>query len=350
MTNRVFDNATEFAISTTGQTLTSTNAYRNRWSENVVESLRQSGVFSGRFAEPSNTPPVDTTLIWTDTSGQTAQGQEPPVYRAFNSGTSTWELATFNDIWAGVTGDVVTLSTSQTVTGNKTFSGTITIDSNVPWHNGSVAAQIATLTAETALATGDEFPLNNVSGPNARKTTLQSLFNAINVLTAETAPAVDDVLALFDTSGSAADKMTLANLLKVINALTEDTSPDLAADFVPVFDTSAGDVKKVAPGNLGQQFFKAWASVTVTAGTPSVDSSFNVSSITDNGTGNYTINFTNSLSGTDYAVIMGIEDATPITLTGFYDTRATGSVGVGFQQAGVGSVDPDGFSIAILEA
>lgn len=45
----------------------------------------------------------------------------------------------------------------------------------------------------------------------------------------------------------------------------------------------------------------AWVNFNGT-GTVAIRSSYNVSSITDNGTGDYTVNFTNALSDTNYAV------------------------------------------------
>ena len=45
---------------------------------------------------------------------------------------------------------------------------------------------------------------------------------------------------------------------------------------------------------------KAWVNFNGT-GTVSIRASYNVSSITDNGTGQYTINFTNAFSDTNYA-------------------------------------------------
>jgi hypothetical protein len=51
-------------------------------------------------------------------------------------------------------------------------------------------------------------------------------------------------------------------------------------------------------------------------GTVAIRASFNVSSITDNGTGNYTINFTNAMSDVNYAGVAGggtyISTATPV--------------------------------------
>jgi hypothetical protein len=48
---------------------------------------------------------------------------------------------------------------------------------------------------------------------------------------------------------------------------------------------------------------KAWVSVTTTG---TIKASYNVSSITANGTGDYTINFTNAFSDTNYAFVGSI--------------------------------------------
>jgi hypothetical protein len=47
---------------------------------------------------------------------------------------------------------------------------------------------------------------------------------------------------------------------------------------------------------------KAWVNFNGT-GTVAIRASGNVSSITDNGTGNYTVNFTNAMPDTNYAVL-----------------------------------------------
>jgi len=48
---------------------------------------------------------------------------------------------------------------------------------------------------------------------------------------------------------------------------------------------------------------KAWVNFNGT-GTVAINSSFNVSSITDNGTGQYTINFTTAMPNTNYATVV----------------------------------------------
>lgn len=48
---------------------------------------------------------------------------------------------------------------------------------------------------------------------------------------------------------------------------------------------------------------RAWVNFNGVSGSVAVRASFNVSSITRNGTGDYTVNFTNAFSDTNYAVV-----------------------------------------------
>lgn len=77
--------------------------------------------------------------------------------------------------------------------------------------------------------------------------------------------------------------------------------------------------------NCIQGSAKAWINFNGT-GTPAVRASYNVSSITDNGTGDYTINFTNALADTNYAVNYSCSYAGsgsgPMTQTDTYTTSS----------------------------
>ncbi len=66
-----------------------------------------------------------------------------------------------------------------------------------------------------------------------------------------------------------------------------------ASSAAPVFQNSSGTEKG--------QLAKFWVAFQGT-GTVSIESDFNVSSITDNGTGDYTISFDNSFSSNVYCV------------------------------------------------
>lgn len=54
----------------------------------------------------------------------------------------------------------------------------------------------------------------------------------------------------------------------------------------------------------GQQACKAWVNFNGT-GTVAIRDSYNVSSITDNGTGYYTVNFTTAMTDTNYCAVCG---------------------------------------------
>ena len=81
-----------------------------------------------------------------------------------------------------------------------------------------------------------------------------------------------------------------------------------------------------APANgstLALQSAKAWVNFNGTlTGTISPRSSYNVSSITKNGTGDYTVNFTTPIADTNYAyAIDGITSPTTFSTTSFRYSR-----------------------------
>ena len=73
--------------------------------------------------------------------------------------------------------------------------------------------------------------------------------------------------------------------------------------------TSAGSIVVTGEGgstttNLQQGLCKAWYDLDET-GTAALDDNFNCASVTDNGTGAFTIAWTNSMSNTTYASLFG---------------------------------------------
>lgn len=108
-----------------------------------------------------------------------------------------------------------------------------------------------------------------------------------------------------------------------IHAYTEDTTPDGTADFWLMYDVSAKLPKKVKPSSFGataaQQETPTGTGVYVTpsiqqrhpsaikaavsidgTGTVAINASYNVTSITDNGTGDYTANLTTAFSAATF--------------------------------------------------
>jgi len=63
--------------------------------------------------------------------------------------------------------------------------------------------------------------------------------------------------------------------------------------------------KALSPGLVAGQLCRAWVNFDGT-GTVAIRAAYNVSSITDNGTGNYTVNFATAMPDDDYCVSTGI--------------------------------------------
>jgi hypothetical protein len=93
-----------------------------------------------------------------------------------------------------------------------------------------------------------------------------------------------------------------------------------AAATAPVFQDSAG----TAIGTLA----RAWVNFNGT-GTPEIRASFNVSSITDGGVGNFTINFSNQMEDASYCVLSVVNEGTSVTIrTSQFGTQTTSNVQV----------------------
>lgn len=109
--------------------------------------------------------------------------------------------------------------------------------------------------------------------------------------------------------------------------------------------TVGGNSEMVAPGTPSLYACRAWVNFNGT-GVPAIRASGNVSSITDNGTGNYTVNFSASMPDANYAVSGSV--------TAFFGgaslgtvSQATGGVQVATSSNG-GSFDPDQVHVAIF--
>jgi hypothetical protein len=87
------------------------------------------------------------------------------------------------------------------------------------------------------------------------------------------------------------------------NDATSLTSAVLAANSVGATQIANGSVTAVKLGtNEQKQICKAWVNFNGTTSPGTIRSSYNVSSVTKNGTGDYTVNFTSALSDANYSV------------------------------------------------
>lgn len=109
--------------------------------------------------------------------------------------------------------------------------------------------------------------------------------------------------------------------------------------------------RSVPVATVAQGSAKAWVNFNGT-GTVAIRAAFNVTSITDDATGIYTLNFTTALPDANYAVLSmssSVTGAPPVTMHQFQNTPATASsVKIYADVSGTGQVDPPNVYVAIF--
>jgi hypothetical protein len=115
--------------------------------------------------------------------------------------------------------------------------------------------------------------------------------------------------------------------------------------------------------NVAKRTAKAWVNfdgTTNTGGNCTIQSDFNVSTVADNGTGDYTINFTSALEDANYAVSFGINSqgtnntalqccVKATSLAGSPSLKTTTQLTIVVGNGGsLGNLDPQNVSVIIL--
>ena len=104
-------------------------------------------------------------------------------------------------------------------------------------------------------------------------------------------------------------------------------------------DTSGNN--NSTPEEIGKGRAKAWANFDGTASNiSSTLTGYNVSSITDTGTGQYTVNFTTAFANSNYAVSHGATFSTGDGYYHWYDHESANSIGIRFIHTGGAYIDP----------
>lgn len=131
--------------------------------------------------------------------------------------------------------------------------------------------------------------------------------------------------------------------------------PDADGDVLLSSSDLTAQVKTAtsASGTAPIYSARAWVNFNGT-GTVAIRAAGNVTSITDNGTGNYTVNFTNALPDANYSVNAQIRDNGASTFTGGLSggaglsTKTTSAVQVCSATTGGTLTDTSEFNIAIF--
>jgi hypothetical protein len=128
------------------------------------------------------------------------------------------------------------------------------------------------------------------------------------------------------------------NAKGIITSATTGTFSSTPADgsiTFPMLSTSGTEANNVA-----KRTAKAWVNFNGT-GTPAIRSDFNVSSITDHGTGDQSVNFDAAFADSNYCAVIGFEqvDAASSTMAAGIKTMSTSSVRIKCERSNGGDED-----------
>jgi hypothetical protein len=251
------------------------------------------------------------------------------------------------------------------LSGNASGTGTLTIAA--PNTNSDATINLPTVT-------GGDFIVSNASGnvgigtssPGAKLDLWNSSSagggNTLRFTNATTSIASEGIIGKIEFYSEDASAPG-ASVKAFIASVSEGTSPDGALVFATDTNTgtptermrisSNGQQQSVIPGGTTlypEYKCRAWVNFNGT-GTVAIRASGNVSSITDNGTGNYTVNFTTAMPDADYSTLVA---ASSIGSNTSVDTWANGyvftttSVRIEVESNSSAAVDRDHVSVAIF--
>ena len=93
--------------------------------------------------------------------------------------------------------------------------------------------------------------------------------------------------------------------------------------------------------NEQKQIAKAWVNFNGTTSPGTIRSSFNVSSVTKNGTGNYTVNFTTAMNDVNYTTVGTCNNFSTILGAPYVSSQTINSI-----QISTGSISPALFDVS----
>ena len=261
----------------------------------------------------------------------------------YGTATGTRLVSTNATITTGtITTGVIPTLTSSTATFGTTTSTAATITSGTITNLASTTGTIATLNSTT----GTIATLNSITGTIA---TLNSTTGTIGNLSTTLAGdfSISAGTGTLGTTGVTAGTYGSAS---AIPFLTVDAKGRITSATSGTFSSTppAGSVtfntlstSATEADNTAKRVAKAWVNFDGTnafspnPSTTAIRASFNVSSITDGGTGNFTVNFTASMSDANYAVF--VSSRPPASTNGglivVHDTTAPTTASVTFNCA-----------------
>jgi hypothetical protein len=200
-----------------------------------------------------------------------------------------------------VDGMTITISTSKTI-------NTLTINANTGQSivgggaqslgNNQDITYIYRLTDTTWYSYSGSLPLAKTVDVNGTRTT-GTVTSGTAALTVASATGINE--GDYITGEGIAPGTYVTALSGTGVTMSANANATLSADPVTFYSTG----KAVTPASIGGQLCRAWVNFNG-AGTVTILAAYNVTSITDNGTGLYTANFTTAMPDVNYSAVLGV--------------------------------------------
>jgi len=244
--------------------------------------------------DPSPTYPTVAYMPWADTS--------TGLYKIRNAANNNWITlfkldGTFTDITLSAQGD---LRFADSDSSNwVAFQAPATVASNVTWTlpaaDGTSGQFLSTNGSGTLSWSGTTTTFASTSEVGGTHTT-GSVTSGTTSLTVASATGI--VAGMYVVGEGITPGTTVSSIASTTVTLSANANTTLSSDPVAFYIAN----KSLSPGLVAGQLCRAWVNFNGTS-TVAIRASYNVSSITDNGTGDYTVNFTTAMPDANYAAV-----------------------------------------------
>jgi hypothetical protein len=234
------------------------------------------------------------------------------------TGALTYGTATGNRTVS--TSATITTGTIPSLTAGTTTSTAATITNGTITNGTITTALIPTLTAGTTTGTAGIFTSGTVATFNSTSGTVVTLNSTTSTITNLSTTLAGDFTISQGTATLATSGATAGTYGSVtaIPFITVDAKGRITSATTGTFSSTPADgsitfaklsTSTTEADNVAKRTAKAWVNFNGT-GTVAIRDDFNVSSITDNATGNYTVNFSSSLTTSSYACVAQADGVT----------------------------------------
>ena len=252
---------------------------------------------------------------WTSIALENGSAAAPSLYfkdsgtdtGVYSSGTDALDFATGGTRRVGISsgGDVTIygqgdLRLADSDSSNwVAFQAPATVSSNVTWTlpaTDGANGQALKTNGSGTLTWGDAGAAVATRADVDGVHTTGSITSGTTSLTVASATGI--VAGMVVTGEGITPGTTVSSIASTTVTLSANAGATLSSDPVGFYDNT----KALSPGSVGGQLARAWVNFDGT-GTVAIRASYNVSSITDNGTGDYTVNFTTAMPDANYVFV-----------------------------------------------